>query len=483
MVRTTLAAGLLLTLGVAASGAELVENPSFEADGSAVQGVGYVRQGNVITGWQAGADGECARVPAGVAFFDNGVCPAGAVVAVLQNRSVLRQEVGPFEPGRVYRLRLSANGRATDLTTYGRSGTLEVRLNGTPLVGPVALQPVEALGQFTRPFPVFEATFSSGGGRLPLELHQTDPGEGISVLVDDLRIEPAEPAAGVPVIAVNRARIRLYGEAVTATDFRQAQWLWSKEDADPRQAAPVGERSFRRTFEVAAPPVVRRALFIGTADNRGEVFVNGTHLGTLAGFSEWYEIDFTRELRSGRNVVAVQAVNAGDQPNPAGWAGMILLLDGDGKAVQALPSDGAWRCARTAVAGWQDPGLDDSGWEQASVSGPLGCPPWGDFGFMTWLVPADFTEFSVPGQERYMTLLRQLFWLHYAPSGPLATMWDGWMSMSSLWPATGPAPGANTRRERWRQALLERRMDSEGYVSTHQHHGFGHGEGWPAAAS
>ena len=479
MVRTTLAAGFLLTLGMAASGADLVANPSFEADGSAIQGVGYVRQGNEITGWQASADGECARVPVGVAFFDNGVCPDGAVVAVLQNRSVLRQEVGPFEPGRVYRLRLSANGRATDLPTYGRSGTLEVRLNGTLLVGPVPLQPVEALGQFTRPFQVFETTFSSGGGRLPLELHQTDPGEGISVLVDDVRIEPAETAAGTPVVAVNRARIRLYGEAIPAADFRQAQWLWSKEDSDPLQAAPVGERYFRRTFTVADQAAVRRALFIGTADNHGEVFVNGTHLGTLAGFSEWYEIDFTGELRRGRNVVAVQAVNTGDLPNPAGWAGMILLLDGEGKAIQALPSSADWRCARTPVAGWQEPAGDDSGWEKAVAIGPLGCSPWGDFGFMTWLVPTDFTEFGVPGQERYMTLLRQLFWLHYAPSGPLATMWDGWMSMSSLWPATGPAPGTNTRRERWRQALLERRIDSEGYVSTHQHHGFGHGEGWP----
>ena len=175
----------------------------------------------------------------------------------------------------------------------------------------------------------------------------------------------------------------------------------------------------------------------------------------------------------------MEAVNAGDTPNPAGWAGMILLLDGEGKAVQAIPSDGAWRCSRTRVEGWQDPALDDSAWEKAVVIGPLGCPPWGDFGFLTWLVPAAFTEFTVPGQERHMTLLRQLFWLHYPQSGPLATMWDGWMSLSSLWPATGPAPGTNPRRERWRQALLERRIDGEGYVSTHQHHGFGHGEGWP----
>ena len=50
-----------------------------------------------------------------------------------------------------------------------------------------------------------------------------------------------------------------------------------------------------------------------------------------------------------------------------------------------------------------------------------------DFGFLTWLVPADFTAFNVPGQERYMSLLRQLFWLHllvWAMTGVLlAVIW------------------------------------------------------------
>jgi hypothetical protein len=256
MTHRTLAAGLLLALGAGVAGADLVANPSFEADGTAVKGVGYVSQGNVITGWQVSGDGECARNAVDVAFFDNGTCPEGAVVIALQNRSVLRQEVGPFEPGRIYRLRLSVNGRAIDLTTYGRGGMLEVSLNGTPLLGPTRLPPVEAGGQHTRPFQVLETWFSTGGGRLPLELRQVDPGEGISVLLDDVRLEPLEPAAGARVIAVNRARIRPVGEPVTVTDFRQAQWLWSKEDSDPLQAAPAGTRFFRRTFAVAAQPVI-----------------------------------------------------------------------------------------------------------------------------------------------------------------------------------------------------------------------------------
>jgi|GEM_PF-372229 len=477
-MQARLTAGAILVLGVTGAGAALVQNPGFEADGTALKGVGYVSQGNLITGWQAFGDGECARVTAGVAFFDNGTCPEGKVVAVLQNRSALRQEVGPLEPDRTYRLSLRANGRAADLTPYQHYGSLEVRLNGTVLLAPRQVRAVEAGGQFTRPFAEFTVLFVTGGGRLLLELRQTDATDGISVLVDDVRLEPAE-AGGAAVLAVNRARIRSSGEPVTETDFRATRWIWSKEDKDPLREAPAGTRWFRRAVRIPAGAAVRRALLVGAADNRGEVYVGGAYRGTLASFAEWYEVDFTRDLGPEGTVIAIEAVNEGTEPNPAGWIGMVLLLGDGGRLVQAIPTDDQWRCSRARVPGWETVGLDDSGWEKAVPIGEPGCAPWGDFGFLTWVVPPDFPEFVVPGHEREMALLRQLFWLHYPPSGPLATLWDGWMSLSSLWPATGPEPGANTRRDRWRQALLGRRIDREGYVSTHQHHGFGHGEGWP----
>ena len=81
----------------------LLRNGSFEDDGTSLNGVGYVSQGNVITAWDAERNGECARNTAGMAFHDNGAMPDGKVVAVIQNRSALRQAVGPFVEGQVYR--------------------------------------------------------------------------------------------------------------------------------------------------------------------------------------------------------------------------------------------------------------------------------------------------------------------------------------------------------------------------------------------
>ena len=94
-------------------------------------------------------------------------------------------------------------------------------------------------------------------------------------------------------------------------------------------------------------------------------------------------------------------------------------------------------------------------------------------------VPEDFPRFIVPGYDKEMESLRALSWLHYEPAGPLIPLWDEWMPMSTLWPATGSGVQLETMRARWAQALADRRMDSEGYVHTQQHDGPAHAEGWP----
>ncbi len=95
------------------------------------------------------------------------------------------------------------------------------------------------------------------------------------------------------------------------------------------------------------------------------------------------------------------------------------------------------------------------------------------------IIPDDFPRFIVPGHEREMTTLRELYWLHYQPGGPLITLWDEWMPMSTLWPAMGQGPQLDAMRRRWARALAGRAINAEGYVHTHQHDGPAHAEGWP----
>jgi hypothetical protein len=94
-------------------------------------------------------------------------------------------------------------------------------------------------------------------------------------------------------------------------------------------------------------------------------------------------------------------------------------------------------------------------------------------------VPSDFPEFIVPGHDAEMATLRALYWLHYQPAGPLATMWDEWIPSPTLWPALESGNAMNTIRERWRNGFATRIMEPDGYGATHQHPSIAHQHGWP----
>ena len=94
-------------------------------------------------------------------------------------------------------------------------------------------------------------------------------------------------------------------------------------------------------------------------------------------------------------------------------------------------------------------------------------------------IPGDFPQFVVPGHEEEMASLRELYYLHYTPAGPLSTLWDEWISGPSLWPAVENAGRMHSIRERWADALSARIIDPEGYVATHQHASIAHQLGWP----
>ena len=93
--------------------------------------------------------------------------------------------------------------------------------------------------------------------------------------------------------------------------------------------------------------------------------------------------------------------------------------------------------------------------------------------------PEDFPRYQVPGHEKEMTALRELFWLHYPGSGPKATLWDEWLPDASLWPAVSTDGKADAMRRDWSSTLRGRIMDAEGYVATHQHQSIAHQQGWP----
>lgn len=86
--------------------------------------------------------------------------------------------------------------------------------------------------------------------------------------------------------------------------------------------------------------------------------------------------------------------------------------------------------------------------------------------------------FSVPGHDVELGRLEELFKLHRVVA-PDTTLWDAWLPMSILWLNTPENPSTDSIRAAYRERFLKRRMDAEGYVSTQQHEGLAHSEGWP----
>ena len=115
--------------------------------------------------------------------------------------------------------------------------------------------------------------------------------------------------------------------------------------------------------------------------------------------------------------------------------------------------------------------------------------------------PADFPMIKISNDDKRSDLARRLLWQHTIshgpewdswlygedkfpkypelPAGPKATLWDGWMCTSDLWPAIHTDMTIERMRSLWKKALLTRHIDCEGYVETKQGVFYAHNRGWP----
>ncbi|MBL9137675.1 MAG: hypothetical protein JNK85_17520 [Verrucomicrobiales bacterium] len=99
--------------------------------------------------------------------------------------------------------------------------------------------------------------------------------------------------------------------------------------------------------------------------------------------------------------------------------------------------------------------------------------------FGWWIFPAQCAPvFEIGNHPQESARLDALFQQHRV-TGPDTTLWDPWLPMSLLWHDTTNSPALSSLRQTYRDRLLNRRIDAEGYVSSQQHEGLAHAEGWP----
>ena len=208
-------------------------------------------------------------------------------------------------------------------------------------------------------------TNAPGRGALALQLHAGAP---MTVGFRELRLQEfADPVAMQRAVPVPRAIAAwlAVAERPVARDAAVPQWLWD------RSAEADEEVFFRRGFEL--PEHVSEARLVLSCDNHCRVYGNGELLGSSDAWESPLQLDVTRHLRKGTNVLAVHAWNDG---GPAGLAARLSWRVGSSE--HELVSDATWRCSDDDPDGWQTAGFADEGWAAATVQFPVGGrrAPW-----------------------------------------------------------------------------------------------------------
>lgn len=198
---------------------------------------------------------------------------------------------------------------------------------------------------------------------------------------------------------------------------RVLEKTWEARWVAPRNASPYdyGVYHFRRNFELEVRP--KTFVINLSADNRYRLYVNGTPVcwGPARGdLLHWnYEtVDIAPLLREGRNTLAVLVWNLGAyKPNAQATCRTGLIVQGNTPAEAAVSTPQGWRvrrdkafgplytsCVGTGDAirgadylwGWEQPGFDDSAWEEVQAGGegtPYGTSLYG--GYDRVLVPRE----------------------------------------------------------------------------------------------
>ena len=156
--------------------------------------------------------------------------------------------------------------------------------------------------------------------------------------------------------------------AVTSIDhvrspWKNAHWVWSAS-IDPTDELP---RYFRFEFDLSSPPPT--ALLHITADNRCVTFINGQMLGVNENWMIPAQYDVSKHLRPGKNLLAVEATNAG---GPAGL--LAALVDDQQQALFVTGPTGF--VSKERQTAWISPDTKVKNWAAVSVLGPAQTAPW-----------------------------------------------------------------------------------------------------------
>ncbi|KAK7049864.1 hypothetical protein VNI00_005294 [Paramarasmius palmivorus] len=159
-------------------------------------------------------------------------------------------------------------------------------------------------------------------------------------------------------------------------DLGTASWIWTKEVLAGNP--PGGARPFRKAFTAKVP--VDNLVIDITCDNYYTLYVNGYLVGSGRDWtkSQRYRVTFRPTYNV---VVAVYGVQDTVYVAQAGVIASAVAWSSTQPNAPAFTfgTDASWKTVATPnfSNNFFTPGFDDSTWDDATVEGPYGMPPWG----------------------------------------------------------------------------------------------------------
>lgn len=215
----------------------------------------------------------------------------------------------------------------------------------------------------------WEVSERTGNTRVGLYAHRLESDSSEPAYLDnqpDVRLRFVFGVQYSPYVGKGKRRswwARTRQTASTVGSF--PQWIWYPETP----IADNATRFFRKSFEVQGR--IRRARVIVTGDDAFTLWLNG-HEVAKGGQPMLQEVDVTRLIRTGRNVLAASVFNA---IAPAGLLLELRMEDARGRE-QRVFSDHSWWCSTQEFPRWQEVNYDHSGWAQAVIQGDVFAGPW-----------------------------------------------------------------------------------------------------------
>lgn len=172
---------------------------------------------------------------------------------------------------------------------------------------------------------------------------------------------PGAAKASIPVV--------VSGRPVTERPlgFDGCWWVWYPED-NPNQCPPPEARWFEKSI-VLDQRKIKSARFLLSADDGFTLYVNGVQAAVGNGGDIRMNppvVEIARLLKSGDNKFSIEGRNAGNDPNPAGIIGKLVVEFATGpQMVERI--DASWMASK-----------DSKTWQPARLESKFGDSMWSD---------------------------------------------------------------------------------------------------------